>query len=67
MACKDSVDMKIGSVMVVVLALLGFVSFLLGFSLLTGLGMDAIDERAGEVGVWVGEEPTKTKDLDVCY
>lgn len=40
MACKDSVEMKMGMVFV----LLGFVSFLLGFSLLSGLGTEAIDE-----------------------
>ena len=42
MACKDSVKMKMGMVFVIVL--FGFVSFLLGFSLLSGLGMEAIDE-----------------------
>ena len=44
MACKDSVKMKMKMGMVFVIVLLGFVSFLLGFSLLSGLGMEAIDE-----------------------
>lgn len=47
MACKDSVEMKMGMVFM----LLGFVSFLLGFSLLSGSGMEAIDERWGGFGL----------------
>lgn len=39
--------MKMGMVFM----LLGFVSFLLGFSLLSGSGMEAIDERWGGFGL----------------
>ena len=52
MACKDSVEIKMGMVFVIVL--LGFVSFSLGFSLSTGLGIEAIDESWGGLGLCLG-------------